>query len=96
MMKLRADLVLRHIGKDHVIVDPGQEVVDMSAVFTLNDTAAWLWEQLEGKAFTRDTVVELLLAEYDVSAEQADVDAGKLLETFERNGLLSKGAGDRS
>lgn len=94
-MKLRADLVLRHIGKDHVIVDPGQEVVDMSAVFTLNDTAAWLWEQLEGKDFNKDTVVRLLLAEYEVSAEQAGFDAAQLLATFERNGLLSDGAGDR-
>ena len=89
-MRLRADLVLRHLGADHVIVDPGQEVVDMSKVFTLNDSAAWLWTQLQGKKFTKETMLELLLAEYEVSREQAAQDTERLLALFEQHNLLVK------
>lgn len=94
-MKLREDLVLRHIGADHVIVDPGQEVVDMSKVFTLNDSAAWLWENLLGQAFNIETVVELLVAHYEVSEELAEIDAQQLIRVFQKHGLLNKTVDDR-
>lgn len=87
-MKLREDLVLRHIGDDHVIVDPEQDMVDMSKVFTLNDSAAWLWDELIGQDFTIVTIVKLLKEQYDVSDEQAEKDAQKLIEVFRENGLL--------
>ena len=65
-MRLREDLVLRRVGQDHVIVDPGQDMVDMSKVFTLNDSAAWLWNQLIGKEFTSEEMVRLLTDQYEV------------------------------
>lgn len=89
-MKLREDLVLRHIGDDHVIVDPEQDMVDMSKVFTLNNSAAWLWDELIGQDFTIVTIVELLKEQYDVSDELAEKDAQKLIEVFKENGLLTK------
>ena len=87
-MKLREDLVLRHIGKDHVIVDPGQEVADLSKVFTLNDSAAWLWEQLLGQHFTLSTMVDLLVGAYDIAADKAEQDAQKLIAAFKEHELL--------
>ena len=87
-MKLREDLVLRRVGKDHVIVDPGQDMVDMSKVFTLNDSAAWLWNQLMGNEFTSEGMLNLLLEQYDVSKEQALEDVNVLIGIFKENGLL--------
>lgn len=91
-MKLREDLVLRHVGDDHIIVDPGQDMVDISKVFTLNESAAWLWEKLAGQKFMSGTVVKWLIEQYDISYEQATVDAQTLIENFEKNGLLTKDA----
>lgn len=89
-MRIREDLVLRHIGKDHVIVDPEQEMVDMSKVFTLNDSAAWLWEELIGKEFNGDMLIRMLREQHELSYNQAEEDANRLIETFEKNGLLEK------
>jgi hypothetical protein len=47
-MKLRTDLILRHLGNEYIVVDPGQDMVDMSKVFTLNEVAAFLWRELQG------------------------------------------------
>ncbi|WP_313264732.1 PqqD family protein [Sphingobacterium sp.] len=89
-MKLRSDLVLRTIGSDHLIVDPNQDMVDLSTVYTLNSTAAWLWEQLKGKEFNIDSIVELLCENYDVDMDQAKSDAEILLQDFQKQGLLEK------
>ncbi|MGE8427233.1 MAG: PqqD family protein [Sphingobacterium sp.] len=89
-MKLRSDLVLRTIGSDHLIVDPSQDMVDLSTVYTLNSTATWLWEQLKDKEFTSDTIVDLLCENYDVDIDQAKSDAEILLQDFQKQGLLEK------
>ncbi|WP_312340389.1 PqqD family protein [Sphingobacterium sp.] len=89
-MKLRSDLVLRTIGSDHLIVDPSQDMVDLSTVYTLNSSAAWLWEQLKGKEFNIDGIVELLCENYDVDIDQATSDAETLLQDFQNQGLLEK------
>jgi len=89
-MKLRSDLVLRTIGSDHLIVDPSQDMVDLSTVYILNSSAAWLWEQLKGKEFTSDTIVDLLCENYDVNIDQAKSDAEILLQDFQKQGLLEK------
>lgn len=90
-MKLRSDLVLRTIGSDHLIVDPSQDMVDLSTVYTLNSSAAWLWEQLkEEDEFDLARVVELLCEHYDVTPEQAQSDAAVLLQDFEKQGLLAR------
>jgi hypothetical protein len=94
MMKLKEDLILRRVGGDYVIVDPGQDMVDMSKVFTLNETAAWLWDELKGREFTKDTVVELLCSQYEVTAEQAQEDVKTLLDTFAMNGMLDESGND--
>lgn len=89
-MKLRTDLVLRTIGSDHMIVDPSQDMVDLSTVYTLNDSAAWLWEQLKGIEFSSATVVDLLCENYDVTEAQAQKDAETLIQDFAKQGLLQK------
>lgn len=89
-MKLRTDLILRTIGSDHLIVDPSQNMVDLSTVYTLNSSAAWLWEELKGKDFDTDTIVDLLVENYEVSKEQAQSDAAILLEDFQKQGLLEE------
>lgn len=88
-MRLREDLVLRRVGNDHIIVDPGQEMVDMSKVFTLNDSAAWLWNQLIGKEFTAGFMVSLLCDEFEVAEKQAQEDVDNLLRIFKENSLLT-------
>jgi len=87
-MKLRTDLQLRKLGNDYIIIDPGQEMIDMSKVFTLNETAAFLWEELQGKEFTEETVSDILLENYEVKEDVATKDAKKLIQTFIKGGLI--------
>ncbi|MGM1429703.1 PqqD family protein [Sphingobacterium lactis] len=87
-MKIRSELQIRKVGEDFIIVDPGQDMVDMSKVFTLNDTAAFVWNELKDIDFTEQTIIELLLANYDVDSETAAGDAKRLIDELRSGGLL--------
>lgn len=87
-MKLRSDLTIRQLGDESIIVDPSQDMVDMTKVFTLNETAAFLWNQLQGKDFSVDNIVTILLENYDVTDKVARQDAQLMIESFTKQGLL--------
>lgn len=89
-MKLRSDLMLRRLGNESIIVEPGQGAVDMSKVFTLNDTAVFIWESLQDREFTVETVVGILLENYEVEENIAKRDALVLLQDFKEHGLLTE------
>lgn len=88
MKTLRQDLVLRKVGDDYIMVDPGEGMVDLSKVHTLNETAAWLWENLTGKDVTVEQVADLLCERYEVTSEKATSDAIALIQEFEAAGLF--------
>jgi len=83
-MKLRSELVLRQLGDEYVIVDSCKGVMDLSKVYTLNETAAFLWKELHVRDFDYSDIVELLLERYDVEKEQAESDAKDLMRKFKK------------
>lgn len=89
-MKIKSNLVLRHIGNDYIIIEPDKGIIDMANVYTLNETAAWLWQQLESLDFSVDVIAELLLQRYDIDSGKAIYDAEQLVKSLRENGLLEE------
>ncbi len=92
-MRLRKDLEIRQVGEDFVIIEPDQGMMDFSKVYTLNETAAWLWQSLYNMDFTVEDVIALLKEEYDLSEcdqQTIEADAHQLLTTFKKNNLLAE------
>jgi len=83
-MRIRKDLVLRQLGDDYVVVDSCKGIMDFSKVYTLNETATFLWKNLIDKEFDFVDVVDLMLEKYDVDREQAEIDAKKIMQDFEK------------
>lgn len=78
-MKLRDIFQLKQIGEEFVVMNNQATSVDFTQIITLNQSAAWLWQQLEPmESFDKTTVVKLLLAEYEIDETTAQTDA----ETF--------------
>ena len=88
-MKLKNDLILRKVGSDYIIVKPEEGVADLSKVFTLNQSAAYVWETLQEKEFELEDVKRLLTDRFDVDDQTALADAEKLLELFQTQNLLA-------
>lgn len=81
-MRLRSDLTLRNIGNEYLIVEPGNDLVDLSKVYSLNKTAAFIWQELQGQDFEEDDVAELLIKEYQISSRTAYMDGERILNQF--------------
>ena len=87
-MRLKKNLVLRHIGEENMIIDPSTGTVDIADVYTLNRTAAWLWEQLENTEFTLEKVVDLLVENYDIDRDHALGDAIVWVKDLKEQSLI--------
>lgn len=74
-----------------MIVDTATEQVNMVDVYTMNETAAMLWQAFAGRDFTAEEMVEALCQEYDVTPEQAKADVEALLREWDSFGLRVKG-----
>lgn len=63
--------VLKSLGSQNLLVGVGANVAHSGILHKLNESAAYLWKSVEGKDFTEEALVDLLLEEYDVSRETA-------------------------
>jgi len=89
-MKLLDGLVLRPLCGEHIVTGEGLSRVDFSKVISLNATAAYLWEQIQGKEFTADDLVALLTGRYEVGEERARADVDNLLASWRDAGLIEE------
>lgn len=86
-MKLKDGFVLRTMGANHLVVPVGAQTVDFRCIITLNDTGAFLWQQLQQERQPEE-LVAALLEEYDVSSTQAQTDVAAFLDKLQEAGLL--------
>lgn len=63
--KPKPGLRLRRIGAQYMIVDPVSGRADLSRVYTLNASAAFMWERLCSGVCTAPALSSLLSREYD-------------------------------
>ncbi|MGO3267984.1 MAG: PqqD family protein [Sphingobacteriaceae bacterium] len=89
-MKLKSNLTLRKVGSDYIIVQPDQGVADLSKVFSLNDTAAYVWEAVQDKEFDLEHIKNLLTDRFDVDDATAFTDGERLVELFKSQNLLAE------
>ena len=87
-MKTKKGYRLRQLGTEYILVADGLEVMDANKMISMNETAAFLWEAVEGKTFDADTLAQLLVDEYGISMEMAEKDIKPLLETWTKAGVI--------
>ena len=88
-MKTRKGFVLRTLGKEYILVAEGLEAADANRLISMNESAAFLWKAVEDKEFDADTLINLLMEEYDITREVAQKDVASLLETWEHAEIIN-------
>lgn len=89
-MKIKTGFVLRELLGEHIVTGEGLERVNFNKIISLNESAAWLWKQVEGKEFDAGTLTGLLLEQYEVEEEVAARDSAKLIDSWKDAGLLEE------
>lgn len=87
-MKINPIYKVRKIAGENIILLQGKTGGDMTRVVAFNESALLMWDSLQGKDFTVDDAVAVLLDNYDVEEATARADAEKWVETIRENGLL--------
>ena len=90
-MKQKKGFILRDVCGDKVIVAEGIEVLDFGQLLSLNETAAWLWQEASRQGdFNVDTLTSALCKEYDVEKELATKDVAAILKKWQDMGLTEE------
>ncbi len=82
LMKIKSHFKLRQIVGETIIVNQGTTEVDMTSIISLNTTAKFLYEQLQGKEFTLEDAAKVLETTYNIGYEQAIQDATTWVEAL--------------
>lgn len=87
-MKTKKGFELQHICGENVIIATGIENVDFNQMISLNESAAYLWENIADKEFDANTLAQLLCAEYEVDEATALTDAKTILGDWQAQGII--------
>ena len=86
-MKIKEGFTLRQICGEYVVVGEGLAQVNFNKMLSLNESAAYLWKAVQGKEFTQEDLVKLLLEQYEVTQEVAAKDVEKLVAIWLEQGV---------
>lgn len=87
-MKIRKGLQLRKIGSRYMVVDACADNVNMSKVYSMNQTAANIWHWLEEGTESLEELADKLCQAYEVDRDRALRDVEKQLADWQAYGLL--------
>lgn len=83
-MKTKKGYTLRPLGQEYILVAEGLDVADATRMISMNATAAFLWEEVEDRDFDEQTLVDILIDNWDVSPETAKKDIAALLKSWRK------------
>lgn len=89
-MKINNGIELREMCGEQILIATGLVNIDFTKVISLNESAAWLWQQVEGKEFTPEVLAALLMERYTVDEATALTDANRLVDLWMREGVVSE------
>ena len=88
-MKIKSGFVLRQVCGENVIVGEGLGAVNFGKLLSLNETAAWLWQQAQQMGdFSIDTLAAKLCEEYEVPADEAKADVATIIAEWQKVGVI--------
>lgn len=88
-MRLKKGFVLREVCGEKVIVGEGLGALDFGRLLSLNESAAWLWEEAVRQGdFTAETLAGALYETYDVDEAEALKDVEHILEQWRSVNVL--------
>lgn len=66
-------IVYRRIADEFILVPIRQNAGDLESIFTLNETAACIWELIDGKRSVRE-IGEKIVDQYEIEYEEVERD----------------------
>lgn len=88
-MKVKNGFNLREVCGEHIIVAEGDENIDFSNIISMNESSAYLWEEVQKMGtFTVNNLVELICNQYEIDETTARKDAIALAAQWGTAGII--------
>ncbi len=78
------------MGNEQIVSGEGLGQIDFNKLISLNNSAAYLWQEVEGRSFDVETLAGLLQERYDLPAEQAREDATDIARSWIEAGIVEE------
>lgn len=88
-MRIIEGFILRNVMGQATIVGEGVGQIDFNKLITLNDSAAYLWQSVEGKEFDVQTLANLLVDKYGIDQDTALTDAKAIADKWIEIGVVN-------
>ena len=82
-----SNIVARRSGEDYILVPITDNVASMEAVYTMNETAAFIWDQIDGETST-GVIADRVAAEYGIERDISLADVRELLSELEEQNII--------
>ena len=92
-MIIKPGFVVKRVGDQEIVIAIGKAADDFEGYITLNGSAKLLWNALT-KGATKDELVSLLLATYDVEEDIATDDVERFIEKLESADIIKEEESD--
>ena len=88
--KLQAspNYIHRQVAGQHMLISVGEGIADFNGYIQLNETAAFIWEQLKEPRSLRE-LTAAVSAEYEISTEQAAGDVDDFISELEKQKMVT-------
>lgn len=87
-MKIKDDFYMKEVAGLNVVVATGDTAENMNSMINLNETATFLWRQLENDT-TKEELIKKLTQEYDVDYKRASQSVDSFIAKLDEIGCIS-------
>lgn len=88
VIKKNPRIVARKSGSEYILVPITDNVANMEAVYAMNDTAALVWDNIDGMK-SLDEIATLISERYETDKETALADVMELAEDLKKHKIIS-------
>ena len=87
-MKIKEDFYMKEVAGLSIVVATGDTAEDMNSMINLNETATFLWKQLENET-TKEELIKKLTQEYDVDYKRASKSIDNFISKLDEIGCIT-------
>lgn len=88
-MKVKNGFNLREVCGENIIVAEGDENIDFSNIISMNESSAYLWQEVQKlDNFTIETLTQLLCEQYEIDEATAKNDVTTLTTQWAAAGII--------
>ena len=88
VIKKNSRIVARRSGDEYILVPITDNVANMEAVYTMNSTAAFIWDNIDGE-MTLEDIARVVSGEYETDIATALDDVVELVNDLMKHKIVS-------